>query len=391
MPDRPLLRPTPEECQPPLSGRAVAWRLAGCLAISAMVWGAAAEAEWARDRAYFWAEIVLGVAAYSLVHLRRARPLVIALLLAALSAFSGIAAGPATLAAVSLATRRELWPIILVGSVNFAAATVYAFTAPFEETDPGLTVLVGLVVNAAIMGWGMFIGSRRELLWTLRQRALRAEAEQRLRVDQARTQERARIAREMHDVLAHQITQVSMTAGALAFRDDLPADQLRVGLGQVQERANQALHELRGVLGVLRDAETGEPLAGPQPTYGDVVRLVDEARRTGMTIELVEEVEDPDAMPEVLGRTVFRIVREGVTNVRRHAPGAHLHVLLGGGADAGLSLELRNALGFGRPATPGSGYGLVGLAERVDLRGGRLDHRVEDGHFVVEVWLPWTA
>ena len=147
-------------------------------------------------------------------------------------------AGPATLAAVSVATRRRLLPIVVVAAVNFLAATTYTFIAPFVlQYPPYVAVLINLAVNVGMMGWGMYIGSRRELMWTLSQRAERAENEQALRVSQARSGERSRIAREMHDVLAHQITQVSMTAGALAFRDDLDADELRRHLGQVQERA----------------------------------------------------------------------------------------------------------------------------------------------------------
>ena len=85
--------------------------------------------------------------------------------------------------------------------------------------------MINVTFMASVLGWGMYVGSRRELVWTLRQRAERAEAEQELRVAQARSNERARIAREMHDVLAHRISQISMHAGALAFRDDLTADR----------------------------------------------------------------------------------------------------------------------------------------------------------------------
>ena len=126
--------------------------------------------------------------------------------------------------------------------------------------------MVNLVVNTAMMGWGLYLGSRRELVWTLRQRAARAESEQELRVSQARGTERERIAREMHDVLAHRITQVSMHSGALAFREDLAADELRAGAhARSRGRPTRRSHDLRGVLGVLRDG-SGEPSSQPQPT-----------------------------------------------------------------------------------------------------------------------------
>ena len=98
-------------------------------------------------------------------------------------------------------------------------------------------------------------------MWTLKNRAERAEAEQELRTSQARANERARIAREMHDVLAHRISQVSMHASALAFRTDLDAEEMRASATIIQDTAHQALDDLRAVLGVLRDPESGEPAA----------------------------------------------------------------------------------------------------------------------------------
>lgn len=387
-----MRRPPPEPSQPEISTRGTLLRLAGCLAISAWAWGQVAATEWATMHWLFWTEVVLGLAAYALVYFRRVAPVPIALAAAALSTLSGVAAGPATLAAVSVATRRRMVPILAVATVNFVAATAYTFTAPFVlQYPPYVAVLINLAVNTGMMGWGMYIGSRRELMWTLSQRAERAENEQALRVSQARSGERSRIAREMHDVLAHQITQVSMTAGALAFRDDLDADELRRHLGQVQERANQALHELRGVLGVLRDDVTGEPLDAPQPTYHDLERLVAAARRDGSNVRFSSELTDTAGLPDALGRAIYRIVQEGLTNAHKHAPGALLEVSLTGGPAEGITVLLRNPLGFGRSTAPGAGLGLVGLTERAELRGGRLDHRVEDEHFVVEAWVPWRT
>ena len=275
-------RPTPEETQPVLTWRSHAWRLAGCAVISALVWSQAAPAELDSHRLWLWAEVVLGLASYVLVVLRRRAPVTVAVAVALMSTFSGIAAGPATLAAVSVATHRVAWSVAVVGLTNFGAATAYTFLAPIELREPyWIAVLVNAIVNAAMMGWGLYLGSRRELLWTLRQRAARAEQEQDLRISQARGTERARIAREMHDVLAHRITQVSMHSGALAFREDLVADDLRDGLRQIQGKANEALRELRGVLGVLRD-DSGEPVDQPQPPFADIEEMVAEARRSGM-------------------------------------------------------------------------------------------------------------
>ena len=223
----------------------------------------------------------------------------------------------------------------------------------------------------------------------LRHRAERAEAEQELRVAQARANERARIAREMHDVLAHRISQVSMHAGALAFRENLTPEEVRSSAAVIRDKAHEALTDLRGVLGVLRGAD-GEPALVPQPTYADLSELVAEARASGLNVEFVDRVSEPAAVPESAGRTLYRIVQEGLTNARKHAPGTLLTVELTGSPDDGLDVVMRNPLGFGS-ATPGAGLGLVGLTERAELRGGRLEAQREGTTFVLHGWIPWEA
>lgn len=384
--------PTPEETQPALTWRSHAWRLAVCALISALVWSQAIEGELASHRVLLWVEVLFGIAAYVLVVMRRRAPVTIAMVVALLSAFSGIAAGPATLAAVSVATHRVPWSVALVGVTNVVAATTYTFYAPIELREPyWIAVVVNVVVNAAMMGWGLYLGSRRELLWTLRQRAARAEAEQELRVSQARGTERERIAREMHDVLAHRITQVSMHSGALAFRDDLAADELRAGLTQIQGKANEALHELRGVLGVLRDG-SGEPVDQPQPRFADIEELVAEAQRSGMNVTYDDRVDQGvQPVPDGAGRTLYRIVQEGLTNASKHAPGSHVTVEAAGSPERGLDVVVSNPLGFHVSGAPGAGLGLIGLTERAELRGGHLEHGRHGTLFVLRGSIPWTS
>lgn len=391
--DGPDRRPRAEETRPELTLAGQAWRLAVCLAFSLLIWSQAVEAEWTRHPTIFWFEILLGLVAFVLVVFRRRAPVAIAAAIACLSAFSGLASGPATLAAVSMATQRRPGPIIGVGLLNFACAMTYTLYAPFELNGPiWVSVVINLVTNSAMMGWGMYIGSRRELIWTLRHRASRAESEQELRVAQGRSQERERIAREMHDVLAHRITQISMQAGALAFRDDLAADQLRDGLGEIQGKSNEAIHELRGVLGVLRDEMTGELVEGPQPTYADIAALITESRGHGLHVEFSDRVDrSVDAVPDVVGRALYRIIQEGLTNSTKHAPGARVSIALSGSPEHGIDVLIRNPLGFAAGSTPGAGLGLVGLAERAELRGGTLAHGREGSVFVLRGSIPWTA
>ena len=390
-------RPAPEEYQPRLRWWSHAWRLVVVLLISALAWvgttgvldhGPDHDVDQAR---WLLVDVALGLPAVALVFLRRRLPLQVALVTTVLATFSAFAAGPATLASVSLATRRR-WPqVVLLGVAGVASGSIFTLLRPAVDPEPWwVTALTNVVFTSAMLAWGMYIGSRRELLWTLRSRAERAEAEQELRVAQSQQAERDRIAREMHDVLAHRISQISMRAGALSYRDDLTAEQMRADAHVIRDTAHEALTDLRGVLGVLRDPGGGV-LDTPQPTYDDLDVLVDRARAAGQRIEFSTQVETIGPVPPASGRTLYRIVQEGITNARKHAPGSQLWIRLEGSPDDGLAVTLRNPIGFGPSTTPGSGLGLVGLAERAELRGGRLEHRREGDEFVLRGWIPWAA
>ena len=373
---------------PPLTRWGIFWRVLGMAVISG-VGLASVPAHTHGD----WLALDIGLAAIALVLVARRRrwPLTVAVLTALLAGVSGLAAGPGVLAAVSLATRRVYWQVGVVAVANVAAGQVLLTMQP-DDGDPWWVGFgINIVVTAAVLGWGLYIGSRRELIWTLKQRAERAEAEQELRVSQARSTERARIAREMHDVLAHRISQISLHAGALGYRSDLDADQLRSNATVIRDLANAALTDLRGVLGVLRDAETGEPASAPQPTWADLPSLVENARESGLHVEFVDRIDGDDPLPEVVGRTLYRIVQEGITNAGKHAPGAVLRIEVSGSPDAGVDIVLRNPIGFGPTRTPGSGLGLIGLTERAELRGGRLEGQRDGQQFVLRGWIPWAA
>lgn len=376
------------------------WRYVLALGLGFFVWAPVMEAQ-AEDRpGLFVLDLVLGVAAFVLVWWRRRWPMTIAVVTLLLAPFSSLSQGASTLAVVSLATHRRWWQVLVAAALNLFVSWAYYQVQPVRDTDPWwLLTTVTVAAVAAVMAWGMYIGSRRELLWTLRQRAETAEAERDLRASQARSNERARIAREMHDVLAHRISQISLHAGALTFREDLSADEMRSSLAVIQAKAHEALTDLREVLGVLRDDEVAVPLTGPQPTYDDLDRLVADARAAGAVIEYDDRLAGEEPPPAAVGRTVYRIVQEGITNATKHAPAATLRVHVGGSPAEGVEVVLRNALGFGPTRTPGAGLGLVGLTERAELRGGWLAHGVEepsaDGptqpSFVLRAWLPWSS
>jgi signal transduction histidine kinase len=385
-----MQEPTPAQYQPRITPWGHLWRTTVVLLVSAAAWAPVAQAQLDQAPVYFWVDLGVGLASFGLMFLRRRFPFPIAVLLQLVAVFSASSAGPSLLTCVSLATRRVLWQIVVVGAVGVVTSQIFATYQPSPGNDSwALNLVIGLLFAVAALASGMYIGSRRALVWTLRDRAERAEAEQEVRVAQARSAERARIAREMHDVLAHRISLVSMHAGALAYRDDLSPEQVRDSAEVIQDKAHEALTDLRQVLGVLRGDEPGVGHR-PQPTFADVPALVDEAREAGMRVRYDERVVTAAAMPEQVGRTVHHVVQEALTNARKHAPGTQVTVAVTGGQGDGVEVTVRNHRLIGHvTSTPGAGLGLVGLAERVELAGGTLEHHDGPDTFTLRVRLPW--
>lgn len=382
----------PVEYQPPLRWWNQLWRYALVLLISGLTWSEYMEWQAENYPAWFWLDALAGIVGCVLIAWRRTHPVAVAVATNLMASFSLASAGPASLALASLATRRRWREIVPVGLLAFAGGFIPLLLVP--TNDPmSLLLPLALAAIGVTTGWGMYIGSRRELLATLQERAVRAEAEQAARVTQARRAERARIAREMHDVMAHRISLVTMHAGALAYRDDLDAEQVKTTAGLIQQTSHQALEELRQVLGLLRDDPGDAAPEPPQPDATDVPTLVDEAIAAGMAVRFDQRI-DLAAVPQSTGRTLYRIVQEALTNTRKHAPGVTVDLQLSGGPQEGLTVVASNPMPLGTLASPppSSGLGLIGLAERASLAGGRLHHRrMSDGRFVVEGWLPWPT
>ena len=216
------------------------------------------------------------------------------------------------------------------------------------------------------------------------------------RVAQARQAERAQITRELHDTLAHHLSLVSIHAGALEYRDDLTPEQTRQAAGAVAEAARSAGADLRVALGVLRE---GEVAPEPLPDLGDLAALLDQLPH-GSAILLIRPPLSPTGLGDMsvaASRHLYRIVQECLTNARKHAPGECVYLTLSGEPGSGVVLEARNrhakaaAADQASPAIPGSGLGLVGIAERTRLAGGgsRVEHG--GGEFVLTAWVPWNA
>jgi signal transduction histidine kinase len=254
-----------------------------------------------------------------------------------------------------------------------------------------VSVLFAVVVTVLVVGvpvlLGLWIGIRQALIGHLRDEAGRLEREQLLKAEQARAQERARIAREMHDVVAHRVGLMVLHAGALEVSLADPDAARQAAL--IRETGREALEELRHVLGVLREREGGAPL-DPQPTLADLDRLAQQSRDAGMAVSVAVEGARR-RLPATVERTAYRLVQEALTNVHRHAANAATEVGVRYGR-AWLEVTVRNAAPDGpRPelAPAGGGHGLLGLRERVALLGGtfRAGPRV-DGGFEVCASLP---
>ena len=143
-----------------------------------------------------------------------------------------------------------------------------------------------LSYHVAVVALGMYAGARRGLVASLREQVRQAEAAQQLMVGQARRAERAAIAVEMHDVLAHRVSLMALQAGALEVRPDLPPAEVRKTAGLIRSTARQAMTELRDIIGVLHDGDHVEAPLAPQPTLRDIAPLVDGYRKAGLKVGL---------------------------------------------------------------------------------------------------------
>jgi signal transduction histidine kinase len=317
------------------------------------------------------------------------RPLSTAVGLAVLAALSPAGTPASTVGTLTVAQRFPLRTAALVALAGTAGHLVQGLWRSNGNITYLWFAILDVAVHAALLGWGQWTQAHRQLVDSLRERADRAEAEQGRRVAEARAAERARIAGEMHDVLAHRLSLIATYAGALEYRPDASAEQRTHAAGVIRTGVHQALEELREVISVLRDDE--HPDTPPQPTLADLARLVEESRAAGMRVRLADEVGEVGSLPAATGRTAYRVVQEALTNARKHAAGEPVDVTLAGAPGGRLVIEVTNPLPATptTPVLPGTGTGLIGLAERVRLAGGELEHGAASGRFRLCAWLAW--
>ncbi|CAL9379377.1 histidine kinase [Streptomyces sp. enrichment culture] len=333
---------------------------------------------------------LLGALSCAAVWLRRRWPLGLAVAMVPVSFVSETSGGAAMIALFSLAVHRPFRSVAWVSAALLALVPLYFWWRPDPDLPYTASLVLLVVLTGAVVGWGMFVRSKRQLLLSLRDRARRAETEARLRAEQAQQLAREAIAREMHDVLAHRLTLLSVHAGALEFRPDAPREEIARAAGVIRESAHEALQDLREIIGVLRAGEQEEG-GRPQPTLAALDALVTESRQAGTKVVLALHVRESDTVPAVVGRTAYRIAQECLTNARKHAPGTEVTVTVTGGPGEGLTVSVTNPPpGDDVPPVPGAGQGLIGLTERATLAGGTLEHGpTPGGGFEVRARLPW--
>jgi signal transduction histidine kinase len=339
---------------------------------------------------------------------RRRWPVAIALGVLAAMMVADTAIVASLVMVLTVAVHRD-WPrAAAVTAAYLIPATAFTYAYP----QPGLARWPGVVLTALLflvpLGWGLAVQARRQLVVSLRRDAERERAEHRRKLADARRAERERIAREMHDVLAHRVSLISVHAGALSYRTaqadagagrPLDPGEVRQAIDVINDNARHALVELREVLCVLRTGEGDEveddgddARQPPQPVLADLDRLVGEARSAGQRISYDATLDGAEELPQSVQRTVYRTVQEGLTNARKHAPTVRTSVDVTAVPGRDVVVTVSNPLAAGATADiPGAGAGLAGLAERVALDGGTVEHGMVGGVFRLSARIPWPA
>ncbi|MFI7490908.1 sensor histidine kinase [Micromonospora echinaurantiaca] len=368
---------------------------------------------WSEDPPYYaeavpaWmlaADPWVGAAACLALWWRRRFPMALAVALVPALYVAGTAVGATMVAVLTVAVRRDWLPASLATAGYLVPAVIFGAVHPAPGTGVFASVAIVGMMYLVPLGWGMATRARRQLIASLRRDAERERQEHRRRLADARRGERERIAREMHDVLEHRISLLSVHAGGLAYRTaqaeagvgrPLEAAEIGQAVEVIRDAAVRALDELGEVLAVLRtDGGDGRERVAPQPRLADIPRLVAEARAAGQRVSFEMECAPgaAEALRPATQRTVYRTVQEGLTNARKHAPGVHVAVRVDAGPDTGVVASVSNPLpGTPTGELPGAGAGLTGLAERVALDGGTIEHGVADGSFRLTTRLSWPT
>lgn len=344
------------------------------------------------------APLVLGVCAAAALAGRRRWPVwtlgVAGVFVAVLFHIDAAAASVAVLAPAvalySVALRRGRLQQVAAGILAITAVVVADVIHTGRPTVAQTLTHVLLVAVPLLAAEAM--RTHRANVRLLVERLELAEQAREQEADRRAEQERLRIARDLHDVVAHTLTEINVTAAAAAETGG--SESSRAALEQIERASHNAIGELRGILGVLRGpASDGVATRSPAPGVDDIAGLVDRARDGGIDVRIDVQGLRPQRISSATSLAAYRIVQESLTNVRRHAPGTRTTVALCFG-DAELTVQVDNGPGVGSLAAPtahGGGVGIVGMRERAGVVGGRLVAEPIDSGFRVCAELPYEA
>lgn len=327
-------------------------------------------------------EITVSVVAAAALVLRRRLPvLTFALTMPGLFIGSGVVAASIALFTLGERTNRR-WLMLLAAAVQFVGFSGFVVGPPQQLGEIVVSVVYALIFALGPLAMGLLVRTRADLVDRIAElRASRAE-ERRRGAEVALSRERALLAREMHDVVSHQVTLIAVQAGGvqMAGRDEREREFART----IRQLCVVTLQELREMVQVLRASGGTDREIAPQPVLSDLGRLV-----AASGVETDVAVDLPDTLPLPVQRAVYRFVQEGLTNVRKHAPGARVRVSGRLHGDHVLVDLVNGPAQSERLELPGSGLGLIGLGERASLLGGRLESGPQPGDgFALHLRLP---
>jgi signal transduction histidine kinase len=285
------------------------------------------------------------------------------------------------------------WRRAAVAAAAASAVAIVTDAAWGSGTESAHGGLLGYAVGsaatyAAAVGVGLYVGARRRVLDGLRDRAERLDRERELLADRAVAEERVRIAQELHDIVAHNVSLMVVQAQALGAT--VPDDKVVAGTDAIADLGRQAMTEMHTTLRLLRaDGET--PELSPQPGLDQLERLLEQLRQAGLEVELTIEGR-PRPLPQAVDLSAFRIVQEALTNVVKHASGARTRVTLAY-KDEGIELTVLDTEDEPRTIRvrePSDGHGVIGMRERAALFDGTLSAESVPGGFKVTATLPYA-
>ncbi|QLE70458.1 sensor histidine kinase [Streptomyces rectiverticillatus] len=314
-------------------------------------------------------------------------PVAVAIMVGFVVAFTptSLAVAMYTVGAAYRRTRTLILQALAACATLFLSLLTSRPTGNLRETLYILALVLGMLVV------GQTVAIRRALAAEARAKAEGLEREQHLLVERAQVDERARIAREMHDIVAHRISNIVLTAGALKVSPPArSAPDVARAAEEIHDEGHQALEELRDTLGILTPGRNRRRAPRvPQPDASQLHRLVERATSRGQDARF-EVNGHPETLPPPVQRAIYRIAQESLTNVAKHAPGATVTLTVDCRLD-GVHISVTNGPPT-RPEAddelPSGGNGLIGLEERAALLGGTLTAGPHDNGFKVEAHIP---